>query len=302
MYNRISVPVDPTSDSEQALPLATELAKRANCPIDLVTSVFPSGTGTELYGLPAGADVLAEQRRIAGERLTQLAVNLDAQGVKALPVVLDGSVPHAIAEYVEQTRPDLMVMTTHDRNLLERLLLGSIAKSIVRHVHAPVLLVHVKDGIAMVPEEIRQILIPLDGSAFSEQVIPHATRLASVMKAEITLMSVFQPVLVSVAAASPDAITAATQQAEENEESLRFLLESAAERLRAERKAVRTVFMVDEDPARAIVDYANEHQVDTIAMTTHGRGGLKRLVAGSVSEKVLRSSRKPTIMFRPKLD
>jgi nucleotide-binding universal stress UspA family protein len=64
---------------------------------------------------------------------------------------------------------------------------------------------------------------------------------------------------------------------------------------------VHTDVVADGQPARAIVDYAEHHDIDLIAMTTHGRGALKRLVAGSVSEGVIRTSSRPMLVLRPKV-
>jgi nucleotide-binding universal stress UspA family protein len=77
---------------------------------------------------------------------------------------------------------------------------------------------------------------------------------------------------------------------------------SAAARLRSMEGGLvtHTAAIVDGHPARAIVEYATQHSVDLIAMTTHGRGALKRLVAGSVATSVLRTTDRPMLIFRPR--
>ena len=86
---------------------------------------------------------------------------------------------------------------------------------------------------------------------------------------------------------------------EELAESFNQLLQRAAEPLRARQLPVHVEVLVEGQPAHAIVEYATKHDIDLVAMTTHGRGALKRLVVGSVSESVLRATPTPVLMYRP---
>src|SRR5688500_1323429 len=199
MYRRISVPIDDSIESEQALSLATTIARRADCPIDLVHIVVPpvAGSESELYGGAAlrESDVRA-MREAATARLEQLARTIEESGVRATPVLHDGTVPQRLAEHFRESGTDLVVMTTHDRNRLEHLLLGSISGWVVRRVHMPVLLVHARphEPASAQPARIEHVLMPLDGSAFGEEVLPHAASMAEVMGARLTLLTVARPV------------------------------------------------------------------------------------------------------------
>jgi nucleotide-binding universal stress UspA family protein len=75
-------------------------------------------------------------------------------------------------------------------------------------------------------------------------------------------------------------------------------LERVAERLRARGLRVRTS-TIDAAPALAIREYAREHAVDLIAIATHGRGGLARVLLGSVADAVLRDTGAPVLLYRP---
>ena len=79
-------------------------------------------------------------------------------------------------------------------------------------------------------------------------------------------------------------------------------LERVADTFRGRGLDVRATVVADEQPARAIAAHAAAHDVDLIAMTTHGRGAFGRLVAGGVSEKVLRTARTPMLMYRPAMN
>jgi nucleotide-binding universal stress UspA family protein len=76
-------------------------------------------------------------------------------------------------------------------------------------------------------------------------------------------------------------------------------LERTAQRIRSLGIAVEYRILVDARPAHAIVDFASQHQIDLIAMTTHGRGALKRLVAGRVAEAVLHGTAAQVLLYRP---
>lgn len=308
MYRRISIPLDGTTESQHALAVAVAIARKCGCPIDLVRVAPPALYNTELFGAAPLAGVDAESmRRDAEESLRGTAVEVERLGVSARPIVLDGDISAALAEHLQTSDTDLVVMTTHDRGRLEHLLLGSTAESLMRRVHLPMLLVRAGKGapaLASAPS-LKRMLIPVDGSPFGEQVMTHAATLADLMGAEITLLTVVQPILVAAAATeigAPPSVALPTalnmEDADRIEIESRVLSQMAAS-LRDRGLKVETAALADGNPARAIVEFARKHEFDLIAMTTHGRGALKRLIAGSVSEEVLRTTPTLMLMYRP---
>jgi nucleotide-binding universal stress UspA family protein len=312
MYRRIAVPVDGTATSQQAILWAATIARRAQCPIELVHVAFPPAAGTELYAAtviqPKDAEAI---RHLAQRDLQALADHITSTGVTANATVVTGELPDALSDQLERSDSDLVVMTTHDPNRIERLLIGSVAESVVRHVHIPILLVPQTESATTPPTAVRgiqKLLIPLDGSSFGNAILPHATALASLLSTEVTLVAVMQPILALAATAAdvagpsgaviPLNVHEDDPEARQTEVAKRALEDTAAS-LRSRGLAVRTEVLVDGQPARAIVDYARRNGLDAIAMTTHGRGALKRIVAGSVSQRVLRTSHLPMLMYRP---
>ena len=151
----------------------------------------------------------------------------------------------------------------------------------------------------------RHILVALDGSPGAEQVLPHVEALASQFNADLFLLQAVTPPERLLAAAM-DPTTGAVSDPEplleaeeaEEEDAQRYLQRLAA-RLGA--GELRVAFEAPEaDAARAIVERAREHSTDLIAMTTHGRSGLGRLVFGSVAEAVLRHAPCPVLLVRVK--
>src|SRR5829696_2834504 len=314
MYRRIAVALDAGPASRLGLRWAVSIARRANCPLDLVRVAVPPVHGGELYAASVLSDEDVERMELESmQSLRDVADEVSSAGVHATPVVLRGSVPSVLADHLRESEVDLVVMTTHDRGRLERLLLGSVSSAVMRHAHIPALLVRAREhdaGVHTADEEpaVQRILVPLDGSPFGEQILAPATALAGLMNASLTLLSVVEPMLANAALATGiDGVPAAplvSRDMDSEGDEERTALESTtlkrtAARIRLLELTVDTRVVIDARPAHAIVDFASRHHIDLIAMTTHGRGALQRLVAGSVSEAVLHSAAAHMLLYRP---
>jgi nucleotide-binding universal stress UspA family protein len=126
------------------------------------------------------------------------------------------------------------------------------------------------------------VLVPLDGSALAEQVVRPAADLAGLLGAGCTLLGV----------EAPDAPAPAEAEA-------RAYLERVAARLRAAGLRVATRVVVARHAAEAILEQASAQKSDLIALATHGRGGLSRVVLGSVADRVLQGASGPVLVYRP---
>jgi nucleotide-binding universal stress UspA family protein len=149
----------------------------------------------------------------------------------------------------------------------------------------------------------KKILVCLDGSGLAEQIMPYATAEAVQFESHLVLLQVVQePVAYGPAipgeAPLPietEAMVEATKQALSRAKDY---LEKLAAPLRKKGIDVKTVAV----PGRAdeaILDYVGANKVNLIAIATHGRGGLRRAVFGSVADRVLRESGLPVLVIRP---
>ena len=134
-----------------------------------------------------------------------------------------------------------------------------------------------------------RILVPLDGSKCSETVIPRVGELMTGKKKGICLLRVVS------ASTFPgvDPTEAQVKVVREAEEYLKGL----ENHLRAKGVDVDTHVRYGND-AEEILDHAAQKNIDLIAMSTHGRNGIKRFLLGSVAEKVLRHAPKPVFLVR----
>lgn len=145
------------------------------------------------------------------------------------------------------------------------------------------------------PAIFRKILVPLDGSPRAESVIGYVERIADPARTTVTLLQV-------VAAVNPASLvrldeSAAHRMIGEQRGKAEQYLERIRARLARRRIAARTVVRAG-DPAAIIVDRVRTEGADLVAMSTHGRTGLRRLLMGSVAEAVLRKSSVPVVLVR----
>ena len=138
-------------------------------------------------------------------------------------------------------------------------------------------------------EKFQRILVPLDGSDCAENVLPMAEKLAAELKASIVLLRV--------------ALTHTFPGVDPTEAELKVVREAEAYLQKVEDRLKAKGFKVDShvrygNDAEEILEYADGKDIDLIAMTTHGRSGVKRFLLGSVAEKVLRYSPKPIFLVR----
>jgi nucleotide-binding universal stress UspA family protein len=155
--------------------------------------------------------------------------------------------------------------------------------------------------------ELGRILIPLDGSQLAEQILEPAVALAGVTQTEVTLLRVVEQLTPATYDPESNRISgmrpALLKQLQDVDHKERTRAEDylgqIAERLRARSFSVQTRVVSHIRPATAILDDVSAHDVDLIALATHGRGGLKRLLVGSVADKVVRVAMIPVLVYRP---
>ena len=140
----------------------------------------------------------------------------------------------------------------------------------------------------------KRVLIPLDGSRLAEGILPFILQIAGPLDLEVVLVSVMQPIapqaIEGTAQFTVDDVAARLNEARE-------YLAVVAAGLRQRGVRVRTDARYGQ-PVAQIVAAARETGADLIAMTTHGRSGLSRLIFGSVAEAVLRQAETPVLMMR----
>jgi nucleotide-binding universal stress UspA family protein len=302
MYRSILVPLDGSPFAEHALPRALMIAQHSGATVHLVHVHVPS-TQAYVLDIPPADDTLDRpSREYEREYLARLVQRITAKWqVPVTQALLDGSPVVTLHDHALKIAADLVVMTTHGHSPLTRLWLGSVADALVRQVSAPVLLVRpyeeASDFLQLDREQpFKRVLIPLDGSRLAEAALDHAVALAGGRDVEYTLIQAIEPILITylplASGNDVDEQSFALWRAEARE-----YLERMAQRLPTTRP-VRTQVIVA-PPAGAILSYACQHGIDLIAMATHGRSGISRVLLGSVADKVVRGTHIPVLLHRP---
>jgi len=213
---------------------------------------------------------------------------LAALGVRVTCVQRTGTDPAGvIVDFARETRPDLLAMSTHGRGGLDHWLRGSVAERVLRSSPVPILMVnprtHPKSGIA-------SVLVPLDASPTSAQVLESLIPLARTFGTRLTLLFVDWD-------AATDTPTQAARRREMRSREVDEWLAGPMARLSAE-GIEAGVRIVHGDVAEEILRAAEPGAFDLLALSTHGRSGASRWLLGSVAEKVLAQCRIPILLHR----
>ena len=305
MYRSVFLPLDGSRFSEQALPLALSLVKRDGARLEVVHVHNTEPDDEYVPVTPFHYEGLEQSEREwnghGRERDSAYLFNcvqaddIDVNG-SALCKVLEGDVIAALEKEIAETDPDLIIMATHGRGGVSRAWLGSTADTLVRDVHKPIILIRAKEEGEPVELRTDHLLLPLDGSRMAEAVLKHALELADPARSRITLLRVVQPAYVG-----PEFTINLQSDAllEERVEAAHEYLSELAAELSAEGHAVNTDVVVGSSAAGAILNYTSAHNVDIICMATHGRTGVRRLLLGSVADKVMRGASVPILLYHP---
>ncbi|HEU5217258.1 MAG TPA: universal stress protein [Gemmatimonadales bacterium] len=302
MLATILVPLDGSRFAETALPVATRLTARAEGRLYLAMAHRPLAALVGLGEVAApsfGADDDARVRE--EEYLTETSVGLGSVGTGPVRFRLrDGFAGETICDEAGRVGTDLIIMATHGRGAMGRIWLGSVADHVVRHSTRPVLLVHPGRDHAVPPEQFaRNILVALDQSTYSEAIIDPVLDIARLTGAEVTLLTIVAPVFDPVESTLPHPVPQHPAIQARRSDEAHCRLRRAASRLRERGVRVSMRVVVGSSPAAGILDVLEEERFDMVALTTHGAGGVRRLMVGSVADKVIRGAHKPVLVLRP---
>jgi nucleotide-binding universal stress UspA family protein len=330
MFQHILVPLDGSTRAEHALPVAARIARATdgsvllvqviNLPIDYSGGLTPALLMTEqmieaeMDGATDYLKAMAASQILAGiETRTEASIGLPAQYLIAV---------------TESQDCDLVVLCSHGRTGLTRWALGSVAHSLVHQSAVPVLVLRQENVLSLSsnreqPRPLRT-LVPLDGSPLAEAALSPAAHLTAALatpaQGALHLVQVVKPFPTTTEEGFVSELNAeAVQRA-------KGYLATAAERVQSTVKdlklAVTSSVELGTDVASTLVSLA-EHgskgmphdesgaiclggrfgrgigPCDLIAISTHGRGGLERWVMGSVTDRVLNTTRLPILTVRP---
>jgi len=314
MFKRLLVPLDGSTRAEKAIPVAARIARASggsivllqvvDTPIKYGKYVTPTSFATE-------KDVEAEKAQ-ATEYLTALAQSDKLEGIGTKIEVESAAIAPTLLSYAQPSTADLLVMCSHGYTGFKRWTLGSIADKVIRHAAVPVLLLRENGPSIPVPQSNTPLraLVALDGSPLSEAIIEPVAHLIAALSPQspgaLHLLRVADSPATNGRLRSQANLSDA--MAEELKKEAQEYLTSLAKRLQDGiakdlNLSITTSVVSAVDIAEAIIHEAEKTQETggyaLIAMSTHGRGGLERWTAGSVTERTLHHTKLPLFIIRP---
>ncbi len=292
-FTKIFCPIDFSAGSQHAARVAIRIAKESGAELVLAHAWYIPATAYSLEA-PLPGDFIQGIVDDSQHRLDAAVKEaIDAGARHTTGVLLTGLPWTQLVAQLEKHAYDLCVIGTHGRTGLARVLLGSVAEKVVRHAPCPVLAIR-PDG---EPSPFRHALVPTD---FSESAA-HALDLAATLVepgGSITLLHVIEAPVAwtgEVPLGEPpasDLLGAIDYQARRifDNEVARFRRMSTlpiTARSRVGYAGAQTLSVIDADPT-----------IDLVVMGSHGRTGIKRVLLGSVAEKVVRHARCPVLVAR----
>ena len=297
MYTRILVPLDGSAMAEAVLPYAEAFAAGFKTSVELI-SVIDIGAMTTHFApdkVHHLDTIIAAEEKKCASYLKNVAKVFSRFPTECR--IVRGHPAETILETTSKDRDTLIAMATHGRSGAKRWLLGSVAEKVLRGTINPLFLVRAAAAKASPQRILNSIVVPLDGSSLAEQILPTVANWAHALDVEVTLIRAFE-FPASAYYGSEDDIPDYDAFREQARKEAADYLKEKADSLIGE--GVRTVSTrtIEAPAADEIISYAQTAPRAVIAMSTHGRSGVRRWILGSVTEKVVRHGDDPVLVLR----
>jgi nucleotide-binding universal stress UspA family protein len=297
MFRSVLVPLDGSALSARALPFAERVAQAAGARLIVVRAHLPvDDLGLRLEYPELSLGKRADIEREAALAEFQSAIDgLRKDGLDVEAHFVEGAAADVIFDTAASTRANLIVMSTHGHGGLGRWLYGSVADEILRRVPVPILLVSAVCTQTWAEDQAPRVVVPLDGSDLAEEALGPARDLAVTLGSEMLLLGVVEPIAVY----PYQHLEAIGDVGEVQEAQARQYLDNVATKLRAADGPPVSTRIAHGEAAAQISAVAHEVGDGAIAMATHGRSGMARLLLGSVATRTLHQSSVPVLIYRP---
>lgn len=280
-YRKLLIAIDGSPTSLHALRESFKLAQNEGSWITVVL-VVPPYTGD--LDLVAVGNVMASMRKPCEEALAKAHEIANAERASIKTVCEEGEPHERIIDLADAENFDLIVMGRRGLRRLEKVLLGSVTAKVIGYSHTDILVVPRDTEVGW-----QRALVATDGSKYSEAASKKARDFARSYGGELKILSVVD-VPPEFYAESPKTVDELIKKAKGYVEDIRK--QSESEGIKAE------TFVREGETYQKITELAKEQNVGTIVMGSHGRTGLKRLLMGSVTEKVIGHAPCPVLVVK----
>jgi nucleotide-binding universal stress UspA family protein len=273
MLKKILLTLDGSENAEKALPWAKQFAGREHAQVVLLRVLPPNpDRGTQ-----------GREREEARRYLLGMERELNFAGVPTKVLIRRGNAAREIVDAARDQGCDLIVIATRGGSKVKRWVIGGVTEQVMRMSPVPVLPVFSRLGRSR-QGRVRRIIVPLDGSRRAESMLWWAIRLARMLHSKLVFLHVMP-----VGEERPRGWNATLY------ENLSRRLKRVAESL--SKQGVKAEFRLQRgDAAERILAFADRE--DLILTTTHGYGGVKRWILGSVAEKLVHAAAIPVLVYK----
>ena len=290
--NQILVPTDFSDNAQHAVDYAVDLAKRCSAKLHLLhTPVVPTYLLMDLSYSP-GPEAVTRILNDSQEALDAQAKAIADAGVELFTAIREGTVHEVIRDYAKEHDVDLVVVGTHGRTGVSKLMYGSVTERVIKTVHTPILVVP-PGGHEKPPTSI---VISYDFSGPSKRAAEVARAIHGVFGGSLHLVHSY----LDVWGEYTDRGAVVGEAAEKRREALRLGLQ---EMLEADSKEIFSMdpqsvqtHLVTGDPAGGILQVAEDVDATLVCAGTTGKSGIERLLIGSVARRLLHESQVPLLL------
>ena len=246
--------------------------------------------------LPSGTALADMKRKLEVDAIEKIKAMIPEDIVEKgdiIPIVRFGKPFLEIIQVAKENSVDLLVIGTHGRAGVDRVILGSVAERIVRKAPCPVMVIKGRKFTGF-----KRIIVPIDFSDCSRKALEYAIATAGAHKSRLTILHVYEESFIEPyvnAANSEEEAGEIMKEIERVNETKydEFLKTIDLRSVEYDKLLIKGI------PETEIVETAAEQQADLVVMGTHGRAGLKHILIGSTAEEVVRTVHCDIIILKP---
>jgi nucleotide-binding universal stress UspA family protein len=285
------VPVDFTDITNPLLKVAKLLALKHNASVILLHAVspliylpYPESFGVSPIDLSKLAELEAKSMESAKKRLEALR---DFLAELSVDIVVDVGEPSEVI-LAKEEMADLIILGSHSKGLMERILIGSTSERVARYCHKPLLVLKGK-----APKGFKKVCLAHDLSKHAQSAFEFFLNLVPPEEdGRLTLLHVEETIELPMVDALTEGLTKKIEEEKVN------YLNSLVERAKEKGWKAELVVKKHSNTADGIVEFIKEGDYDLLVMGSRGLSGLKRVLLGSTSSQVLRKAEVPILIHK----